>query len=124
MSNGDRYCKGLEVYHRILGDKVHQSACEALKSCPEIERYSIEFMYGDIYARDLFDDKTKELIVISALITQQQFAPLKFHFAGALKMGITQEQLREVILLLLPVIGFPAATSAAMLIDEVVSSNA
>jgi len=37
--------------------------------CPDIARYLIEYSFGEIYARDGLDNRTKELAVVAALTT-------------------------------------------------------
>ncbi len=35
--------------------------------CPDLARYLIEYSFGEIYARDGLDNRTKELAVVAAL---------------------------------------------------------
>ncbi|MEN6611810.1 MAG: carboxymuconolactone decarboxylase family protein [Methanoregulaceae archaeon] len=81
--------------------------------CPDLSRYLIEYAFGEIYARDILDNKTKELAVVAALTALGTAVPqLKVHIHAALHVGCTPEEIREVIIQMCGYAGFPATLNA------------
>ncbi|MGD0953530.1 MAG: carboxymuconolactone decarboxylase family protein [Methanotrichaceae archaeon] len=67
--------------------------------CPDLARYLIEYSFGEIYARETIDNRTKEQAVVAALTAMGTAAPqLKVHIHAALHVGCTPEEIREIII--------------------------
>lgn len=94
---------------------------EALnRICPDLARYLIEYSFGEIYARDGLDNRTKELAVVAALTAMGTAVPqLKVHTHAALHVGCTPEEIREVIIQMCGYAGFPATLNAMKTLMEV-----
>jgi 4-carboxymuconolactone decarboxylase len=80
--------------------------------------------YDGLYPRGVLDDKTRELLTISALTALgAQTAPqLKIHVAAARKLGVTREEISEAIYQMSLYGGMPAmfnALNAAMSVFDV-----
>lgn len=54
-----------------------------------------------------FDIKTRELIISAILASQGYEAEFKVHFEGLIKNGLTKEELKSFLLLLLVYLGTP-----------------
>lgn len=54
-----------------------------------------------------FDPKTRELIISSILAAQGYEGEFKFHFGGLVKSGLTKEELKAFLLLILVYLGTP-----------------
>ena len=81
----------------------------------EFAKVNVEFPFGELYARGILDDKTRELCALSALTVQGFAIPeLKVHVKGALICGATREEVVEVITQMIAYCGFPAATNALL----------
>jgi 4-carboxymuconolactone decarboxylase len=67
--------------------------------CPDLARYLIEYSFGEIYAREILDNRTKEQAVVAALTAMGTAAPqLKIHIHAALHVGCTPEEICEIII--------------------------
>lgn len=76
----------------------------------DLAKYTIEYPFGDVYSRNILDNRTKEIAVISALAAMGNAQPqLKVHINAALNVGVTSEEISEVIILMSVYTGFPAA---------------
>jgi len=81
--------------------------------CPDLSRYLIEYSFGEIYAREGLDNRTKEQAVVAALTAMGTAAPqLKVHIHAALHVGCTPEEIREIIIQMCGYAGFPATLNA------------
>ena len=92
--------------------------------CPDLSRYLIEYSFGEIYARDGLDNRTKEIAVVAALTAMGTAAPqLKVHIHAALHVGCTPEEVREVIIQMCGYAGFPATLNAMTTLMEVLQGT-
>ena len=98
---------------------------EALNGiCPDLARYLIEYSFGEIYARETLDNKTKEQAVIAALTAMGTAAPqLKVHIHAALHVGCSPEEIREIIIQMCGYAGFPATLNAMGMLMEVLKET-
>lgn len=87
---------------------------------PDFARYLIEFPFGDIYARPGLDLRSREIATVAALTAMGNAAPqLKVHIAAARHVGLTQEEIVEVIVQMAVYAGFPAALNGLFAAKEV-----
>lgn len=98
---------------------------EALNAfCPDLARYLIEYSFGEIYAREGLDNRTKELAVVAALTAMGTAMPqLKVHIHAALHVGCTPEEIREVIIQMCGYAGFPATLNGMKILMEVLQET-
>ena len=69
----------------------------ALAQGTEVQTYLKAHLFGDIFARDNLTHADRELITVSALSGLENVMPqLQAHVRGALNMGVTEEQLRNI----------------------------
>lgn len=115
----DLFAKGMEEMRRHFGDEA-DAHIEKLKSIsPEFAKINVEFPFGELYTRDVLDEKTRELCTIAALTVEGHCLPeLKLHAVGALNCGATREEVVEVIIQMIVYCGFPAATNALVVVKE------
>lgn len=75
--------------------------------------------FADIYRDQTLDLKTKEIIVLTTLITQKDSKPqLKTHLKAAIKVGVTPKEIYALILHLVIYIGFPGTINALLTAKE------
>ncbi len=108
-----RYEKGAAIQKPLYGDEISK----ALEGLPEnmgddVSRFLTEFCFGDIYTRKGLDVKTRELLIISILVTTGDTETLQSHIKGALKAGNSKETITAAIIQCLPYVGFPNAIAA------------
>ena len=104
----DRYERGRR---RFL--EVHdQKALKAVESLGDLGRSIIEFVYGDLYTRPGLSTRDRELAAVTALVALGRSSQLPQHLRAALKAGLTEKELREVIMQTATIAGFPPAMNA------------
>lgn len=113
------YQKGMEEMRRHFGREADAHIEKISKISQEFARVNVEFPFGELYTRDVLDDRTRELCTISALTVEGHCLPeLKTHVKGALNCGATREEVLEVIIQMIAYCGFPAATNALFIAKE------
>lgn len=120
----ERYTIGREMLQRVDG-KGGDAVVNSLKDiAPDFARYLIEFPFGDIYARPGLDLRSREIATIAALTALGNAAPqLKVHIAAGLNVGLTQEEITEVIMQMAVYAGFPAALNGLFAAKEVFAAH-
>ena len=119
-----RFEKGLELLKQIDGE-AGQNVIESLQDIsPDLAKYTIEYPFGDIYARKGLDLKSREIATVAALTALGNCAPqLKVHLNAALNVGCSEEDLKEVITQMSVYAGFPAALNGMFAIKEVLAER-
>ena len=119
-----RYTTGQEMLQRVDG-KGGDAVVNSLKDiAPDFARYLIEFPFGDIYARPGLDLRSREIATIAALTALGNAAPqLKVHIAAGLNVGLTQEEITEVIMQMAVYAGFPAALNGLFAAKDVFAAH-
>ena len=122
--SSERYIIGQEMLQRVDG-KGGEAVVESLRDiAPDFARYLIEFPFGDIYARPGLDLRSREIATIAALTALGNAAPqLKVHIAAGLNVGLTQEEITEVIMQMAVYAGFPAALNGLFAAKEVFAAH-
>ena len=86
---------------------------------PDMAKFIIEYGFADIYARPALLPKDREIATIAALTAVGTVTPqLKFHIDAGLNIGIRQEEVVEIMLLMSVYGGFPAAINGTMALKE------
>ena len=120
MMNKDRYELGIEKFKEIKGDKGEQIVERLKELDPDLARYILEFPFGDIYNRPGLDLKSREIATLAALVALGNAIPqLKVHIHGALNVGLSRQEIIEIIIQMAVYAGFPAALNAMYAAKEV-----
>jgi len=120
MGKSDRFLAGLEKLKEIDGEAGEKVINSLEDISPDLSKYIIEYSFGDIYSRELLDLKSKEIAVVAALTALGNAEPqLKVHINGALNVGCTINEVKEVILQMSSYSGFPCCINAMNALKEV-----
>ena len=119
-----RFITGQKMLQQVDG-KGGEAVVESLKDiAPDFARYLLEFPFGDIYARPGLDLRSREIATVAALTAIGNAAPqLKVHIGAALHVGLTQDEIVEVIMQMAVYAGFPAALNGLFAAKEVFASH-
>jgi 4-carboxymuconolactone decarboxylase len=104
---------GPEVMARFVGAENVERGRDYLEQLdPELHRYIIDFVYGEVYAGDTLDPKTRALCTIAMLAALGQQLQLGVYVRAARRQGATEEEIREVLRQVAVYAGFPNAWNA------------
>lgn len=81
-----------------------------------------ELVYGRLYENDVLDLRTRQLVNIALMLERGDNEQLAFHVQCALNLGITKEQVIEVIIQSISIIGIPKALHALSVSREYLNS--
>jgi len=120
----EAYRLGLARRNRIIGQSAGSQRQKLLAALsPDLEAMLIEYCWGTVLERPGLSERDRELITISVLLTLGREREAKTHLHGALNVGITKDELVEVLIQLGVYAGFPATMTGAALVAEVLQAR-
>jgi 4-carboxymuconolactone decarboxylase len=105
-------------YEELFGHQILAS-----KTDPELMNILQRLLFGEVFYTGNLDDKTRELITLTVLTTNQTLPQLKAHTNAALNIGVTPIEIREVVYQCAPFIGFPKVLNALDTVNSVFKSR-
>jgi alkylhydroperoxidase/carboxymuconolactone decarboxylase family protein YurZ len=104
---------GPEVAARFLGPENVERARDYLEQLdPELHRHIIDFVYGEVYAGEVLDPKTRALCTVAMLGCLGEQLQLGVYVRVARRQGATEAEIREVLRQVAVYAGFPNAWNA------------
>jgi 4-carboxymuconolactone decarboxylase len=119
-SDESRFDRGQRALSQIDGKGGENVVAALADIAPDFARYVIEFPFGDIYSRSGLDLRSREVATIAALTALGNAAPqLKVHIEAGLNVGLSRDEIVEVIMQMSVYAGFPAAVNGLFTAKEV-----
>jgi 4-carboxymuconolactone decarboxylase len=78
----------------------------------DLADYLTENAYGQVFARPGLTFQQRELVAVAMLAAQQQLTQLGWHIEGALRVGCSAAEIKEVIVTMLLYVGWPSTLNA------------
>lgn len=115
-----RFERGAAKLAEVDG-QAGQNVIDALQDiAPDFANYVIEFPFGDIYSRDGLNLRDRQIATIAALAALGNAQPqLKIHIQAGLNVGLTRQEITEVLMQMAVYAGFPAALNGLFAAKEV-----
>ena len=88
---------------------------------PKLVDLTDDVLFGDVWERPQLSKRDRSLITCAALIAMGKTEQMDFHFPNALRNGVTQEELVEMITHLAFYVGWPNAMSAVTRAKELLA---
>lgn len=102
--------RGIKKIGEILGQTAEDVEKSLGDISPSLATYVLETIYGQIYQSPVLDNKTRQIVMVASLATLGTAGPqLRTHIGGALRCGVTREELVEIMLQLVPYTGVVTA---------------
>jgi 4-carboxymuconolactone decarboxylase len=105
--------RGLEIRKAVLGKEfVENSFKTADEFNMPMQELATEYCWGSVWGRDGLDRKTRSLLNLAMISALNRPHELRLHIAGALRNGVTREEIREVFLQVAIYCGVPAGVDS------------
>nr|PZN88380.1 MAG: 4-carboxymuconolactone decarboxylase [Pseudomonadota bacterium] len=105
--------RGLEIRKSVLGaefvEKSFQTADDFNRPLQELVT---EYCWGAIWGREQLPRKIRSMLNLAMLSALNRPHELEMHIRGALRNGVTREEIREVLLQVAIYCGVPAAVDS------------
>jgi 4-carboxymuconolactone decarboxylase len=114
---------GARIRREVLGDEHVERARERTTSfTAEFQDLITRYAWGEIWSRPGLDRRTRSAITIVALVATGRTEELELHLRAALRVGLTPDELKEVLLHCAVYCGVPAANTAFAIAKRVLES--
>ncbi|NJJ38311.1 carboxymuconolactone decarboxylase family protein [Paenibacillus apii] len=108
----------------MTNEKELTSAQKAIGDfAPKLVELTDNILFGDVWERKELAPRDRSLITVASLIAGGNTEQLGFHLNKAKENGLSEEELKEVIIHLAFYAGWPKAMSAIMVAKEVFSKG-
>ena len=118
----DRFQRGLEMRARLVGGegRIFQgSVPSAYELAPDMYRITTECLYGSIWNRPGLDIKHRVMVTLTAMAVRWVEPQVRSHIGNALNVGLTPEEIVEVLIMTAFYGGIPASYNALAVAKEV-----
>ena len=97
---------------------------DSIKSYDRIDPHYLklwfDFIYGEMYARGIIDDRTRLLVMVGICLAVNEPVQLENHMRGALLLGATPREVLEVIVHSTAYVGMPTTVLTGRLLERIV----
>ena len=119
-TNSESYERGAEKYREIYGPDLPL----ADHGSSDFFDLMIGHLFGEVWTGEALDVPTRRLLVMGVLAAQHEFDTLGIQFSNALRTGeLSAEQVREVVIQLIPYVGYPSSGSLIRVSETAISQH-
>lgn len=109
----DTYERGMGVRRAVLGDAhVDRATAGITDFNREFQELITRYAWGEIWARPGLDRRTRSCMVLTALMALGHWEEFRMHVRAAFNNGLTEAEVKEVILQAAIYCGVPVANHA------------
>jgi 4-carboxymuconolactone decarboxylase len=117
--NKELFEKGLAIRKSVLGaEYVEKSIAAADDFNRPMQELTTEYCWGWCWGREGLDKKTRSIINLAMISALNRPNELKMHVKGAIRNGLTKEEIREVLLQVAIYCGIPAGVDSFRIAKE------
>jgi 4-carboxymuconolactone decarboxylase len=103
---------------------VHgERSLRTVEGLGDLGRLIVEFAYGDVYSRPGLSLRDRQIATVAVLVALGRSSQLPVHLRSSLKAGLTPDELREIILQVATLAGFPPAMNAMATLKTILADE-
>jgi 4-carboxymuconolactone decarboxylase len=122
MDDEERAAQGMAVRREVLGDAhVDRAVANTTEFTRPFQDFITRYAWGEIWARPGLTKKERSIVTLTVLAAMQHETELAMHVKAALRNGLTEEQIAEVLLQVGLYAGVPTANRAFAIADRAIS---
>ena len=120
--NDDLFERGLEIRKAVIGAEFVDKALAAADDFNmPMQRLTTEYCWGAVWGRDGLPHKVRSMINLAMLSALNRPTEFKTHVGGALRNGVSKDEIREVLMQVAIYCGIPAGVEAFRLAKEAIA---
>jgi 4-carboxymuconolactone decarboxylase len=120
----DPYEVGMEVRRAVLGDAhVDASIARTTDFTRDFQEHITRVAWGTVWTRPGLDRRTRSAITLTALTALGREGELELHVRGALRNGLTPDEISEILIHTSIYAGVPAANAAFAIAQRVIAAE-
>lgn len=111
--------RGLEIRKAVLGAEFVENSFKTADAFNmPMQELTTEYCWGYVWGRDGLPRKTRSMLNLAMISALNRPHELKMHIKGALKNGVTREEISEVFLQVAIYCGVPAGVDSFRIARE------
>jgi 4-carboxymuconolactone decarboxylase len=116
--------KGMQIRRAVMGDAHVDAALKGVDAFNQpLQDLVTEYGWGAVWGREGLTRQTRSIINIAMLSVLNRPHELRGHLRGALRNGVTADEIREVLLQVGIYAGLPAAIDSFRVAREVLNDE-
>ena len=116
--------RGMEVRREVLGDDHVDDAIEGTTEfTKDFQELITRYAWGEVWTRPGLDRRMRSAITLTALIARGHFEELAMHIRAARRNGLSDDEIKEVLLQSAIYCGVPAANQAFAVASRVLEEE-
>jgi 4-carboxymuconolactone decarboxylase len=121
MDDQERYDTGMQHRRAVLGDAwVDRANTRLTDFNRDFQDFLTRYAWGEVWNRPGLDRRTRSCITLSICIALGRWDEFRIHIRGAFNNGLTQDELKELIMHSAIYAGVPAANTAVHHAEEII----
>ncbi|MEU3165404.1 4-carboxymuconolactone decarboxylase [Streptosporangium sp. NPDC006930] len=113
VSEANRWEAGDATRRAVLGDEhVDRAVATTTPFTADFQEFITRYAWGEIWTRPGLDRRTRSCVTLAMLAALGHENELAMHVRAALRIGLTEEEIKEVLLQTAIYAGVPAANRA------------
>jgi 4-carboxymuconolactone decarboxylase len=119
MSNKETFNRGLEIRKAVLGAEFVENSFKTADAFNmPMQELTTEYCWGYVWGREGLPRKTRSMLNLAMISALNRPHELKMHIKGALKNGVTREEISEIFLQVAIYAGVPAGVDSFRIARE------
>jgi 4-carboxymuconolactone decarboxylase len=115
---------GMRVRREVLGDEhVDRAVAGATPFTEPFQEFITRFAWGGVWSREGLDRRTRSAITLAVLTALGREQELALHVRAAVRNGLTEQEIAEVLLHTSVYAGVPAANAAFAVAKKVLEEQ-
>jgi 4-carboxymuconolactone decarboxylase len=111
--------KGLKIRKEVLGAEFVEKALAAADDFNmPMQELATTYCWGECWGREGLDKRTRSIINLAMISALNRPHELKIHVKGAIRNGLTKEEIREVLFQVAIYAGIPAGVDSFRIAKE------
>jgi 4-carboxymuconolactone decarboxylase len=120
----DEHERGMKVRREVLGDEHVDAAIERTSDfTADFQDLITRYAWGEIWARPGLDRRTRSAITLTALVALNRLDEVEMHVRAAKRIGLSDDEIKEVLLQSAVYCGVPAANAAFAVAQRVLEEG-
>jgi 4-carboxymuconolactone decarboxylase len=122
MDDEARKAQGMEVRRAVLGDAhVDRAMANATEFTEPFQDFITRYAWGDVWSRPGLTRQERSIVTLTVLAALQHEGELDMHVKAALRNGLTESQIQEVLLQVAVYAGVPTSNRAFAIANRAIA---
>jgi 4-carboxymuconolactone decarboxylase len=119
----DRKQRGAAVINELNRGQPQPALERMRQEFPFLAEATEAYALGDVWSRPGLDNRTRQLAAVAAFAATGQLPFMKVHAGYALNIGVSEEELKEIIYLITVPAGISRAIAASQVLAELLAER-